>query len=1006
MSGRLVRGGVGFSSDACRKLCHGLTFLVMRLLAALLALTIGVPAYAAGNVVEITYDNVGNITQIKRQAATGFAITGFDPASGAVGAAVTIYGTGFDPTPSSNTVKFNGTTATVSASASGSISTTVPSGATTGRIAVTVGGVTATSAQDFVVTIPGAPIITSFTPTSGAAAALISVVGSNFDVAATTVKLNASTATSTIASSTALSFTVPPNTASGRISATTAIGTGVSAQDFLVAPPGVSLSDVILTRRLSAGAAPVNVAVGTPSKHAMILFDGTAGGFYTMQFSQMAVTPSSASVPYKVVGPDNAVLATGAFRIEGLPPTIHFPKLVTTGTYTVVVSPGSATFNANVRVGADPVVVVDGAAATPGLDSAGQSARFVFDLAAGQRVGMGISGLTLSAGGTSSTGFTLYLPNGTSGGFLLSCFAASGSNVYGICDSEVLAATAGTYAIVAQSPGSGYATFNFSLSNDATGTLSVDVAQDVTLSRVGQDARYTFQGAVGDSRAVEISAISPLPDSQSFGMSVLKPDGTGLTSCGGTASYGVYCELGTLATAGTYTVVVDPSLGAYGSFKLTLKGGPLLSATDPPTAFSSAVAQERARFRFAATTGQNLAVAISSLVNTAGSASSALSVAKPDGSPYGSSAFCSPPNAGGTCKLNLTSLPVTGTYSVTFTPGSGVKVTGNVTLSSDLTGTLTEGVAQSLSTTRSGQNARYTFSGAAGQSTSVRLLGTVYSPAGSYLNLRVIKPDGNELASDWTLSAKSILVNLPSLPTTGTYTAVVDPAHGITFNGSLVLDPGISTPIDGATATVTTSIPGEPLRYYFTGTAGQRIDVGISGVTFAATETSTLQLTLRRTDGNDVSSVACGQSDGHACDMSVASLPSTGTYAVILKPPVNNITAGTFAVSTPLTGTFVMGDPAQTVAITRPGQTARYTFSGTAAQLLRLNWSSAIVQGTATVYATVLKPDGSTLSSGSFVNGATGGMDIAALPSTGAYTVVFDPSRAATLSTAVTLSPR
>jgi hypothetical protein len=101
-------------------------------------------AFAASNIIELTYDNVGNITQIKRQAATGFAITGFDPATGAVGAAVTIYGTGFDPTPANNTVKFNGTTATVSASAAGSISTTVPSGATTGRITVTVGGVCST----------------------------------------------------------------------------------------------------------------------------------------------------------------------------------------------------------------------------------------------------------------------------------------------------------------------------------------------------------------------------------------------------------------------------------------------------------------------------------------------------------------------------------------------------------------------------------------------------------------------------------------------------------------------------------------------------------------------------------------------------------------------------------------------------------------------------------------------------------------------------------------------
>ena len=112
------------------------------------------------------------------------------------------------------------------------------------------------------------------------------------------------------------------------------------------------------------------------------------------------------------------------------------------------------------------------------------------------------------------------------------------------------------------------------------------------------------------------------------------------------------------------------------------------------------------------------------------------------------------------------------------------------------------------------------------------------------------------------------------------------------------------------------------------------------------------------------------------------------------------------AVNIGAAGTFVIGDPAQTVAIARPGQTARYTFSGTVDQLLRLDWSSATVQGAATVSVSVLKPDGTTLSSGSFVNGATGGMNIAALPSTGTYTVVFDPSRAATMSTSSALATR
>lgn len=89
-------------------------------------------------------------------------ITSFTPSSGSVGATVTVNGTNFSATPANNVVKFNGTTATVTASTSTSITTTVPTDATTGKITVTVGSGTATSSGNFTVTCiaPAKPIIT------------------------------------------------------------------------------------------------------------------------------------------------------------------------------------------------------------------------------------------------------------------------------------------------------------------------------------------------------------------------------------------------------------------------------------------------------------------------------------------------------------------------------------------------------------------------------------------------------------------------------------------------------------------------------------------------------------------------------------------------------------------------------------------------------------------------------------------------------------------------------
>jgi uncharacterized protein (TIGR03437 family) len=91
----------------------------------------------------------------------GFTVTGFDPSisslspnSGGISTAVTIAGSGFGSSQSTSqglsTVTFNGTSATPSSWSNASIVVPVPSGATTGSVVVTVGGVES-NAPNFVV---------------------------------------------------------------------------------------------------------------------------------------------------------------------------------------------------------------------------------------------------------------------------------------------------------------------------------------------------------------------------------------------------------------------------------------------------------------------------------------------------------------------------------------------------------------------------------------------------------------------------------------------------------------------------------------------------------------------------------------------------------------------------------------------------------------------------------------------------------------------------------------
>jgi hypothetical protein len=752
---------------------------VIRLLATFLSLCVfsfSAAVNAASNAVEYTYDAAGNIIKMERPVTSGFGITSIDPASGAVGSTVTVYGYGFSATPANNTVNFNGVAAAVTASASGSISTTVPTGATTGRVTVTVGGVTATSPQDFVVTVPGAPVISNFTPSSGVSGTVVSVSGSSFQAAggSMTVKLNGVTASATLNTTTAFTFVVPGAAASGRITATNTSGTGQSTSDFIVPPAGVAVGDIETVRRVGTDGPAMNVTVGTAGRHALVLVDLAADQYYTVQLSELAFTPSNAALPYKILKPDNTVLVSGNVGSANRP-TIHLPKTSGAGTYTLLISPGIATFNSNIRVLTDRTITTADAPATFGTATALASTRFRFDATQNDGLAVNVSGIT---------------DNGT--------------------------------------------------------------------------------------------------------LTVYKPDGVSLAS-----------------------------------------------------------------------------------------------------------QACAAATGAGRCKISVKAT-VTGAYGLVYAPSSGSQSAATASITADMTGTLTAGVAQTVSMTREAQNLRLTFAGTSGDVPAIKLWGTATSPAGQQVRVVVEKSDSSYFPAGLSTAGAAVL-NLPTLPATGTYSVLVETTYGTPWSGNVMLDLGTSLGVNGTMGTLA-STGGEPLQFTFPGTTGQRIEFGLAGLQYG-TGSGNTTLNIYWPAGGTPWSTTCTVSSG-GCEYLINPLPVSGTYRMTVLPPAGaSITAGQLAVSTIATGSFVIGDPAQTLTA-RPGQTVRYTFSGTAAQLLRLSWTSPAVSNSSAVSVKVLKPDGSTLSTGSLTNGTSGSLDIAALPSTGTYTVEFDPSSGATLSTSAGLATR
>lgn len=112
-------------------------------------------------------------------------ITSFTPSSGQAGDAVTITGTNLGSTQGTSVVKFNGTTATCSSWSATSLTCTVPSSTTTGKITVTTDNGTATSSNDFTIQTDAQRIAALHTTqcsalTSENITLFMSVVSSNF----------------------------------------------------------------------------------------------------------------------------------------------------------------------------------------------------------------------------------------------------------------------------------------------------------------------------------------------------------------------------------------------------------------------------------------------------------------------------------------------------------------------------------------------------------------------------------------------------------------------------------------------------------------------------------------------------------------------------------------------------------------------------------------------------------------------------------------------------------
>jgi len=728
----------------------------------------------SGNAAGYSYDAVGNITSITRSTASQVSILQFTPKSGPVGTVVTISGTGFSATPSQNTVKFNGTAATVTSSTANQIVTSVPSGTTTGTISVTSPAGSATSSTVFTLTngSPGPPTISSFTPSIGLAGAAVSITGTNFDPSPINdrTKFNFTSSFASAATSTTATTAVSNGATSGHITMTTPLGSGVSSADFFVPPSPHVAADVVFTGRMSLGQA-LAVPINTAGKIGLIVFDGTAAQRMSINITNVTI-PGQTTVT--VYNPDGTTLSSTSANTAsgGFLDAQVFPQ---TGTYTIMVSPtgtntGSLTLNLYGFTDFAATIAANGQPLTATTTIPGQNAAVTFTGSVNQKVALNINSVSFSG----TTNLTIYKPDGSTLVSQQPFFSPGGIFV----DTQTLP-LAGTYTIYIdpQATNTGSATLTLYNDIDVTGTITPSAtggSASVTITTPGQNAELTFSDTSGQKITLTTSTLT----TGSTTISILNPDGSTFYTANVGASGLVFNGL-TLTQTGTYTLVINPSGSNTGSVTPVVYNVPSdFTSTITPGGSSVTVTTspyQNASLTFSGTTNQLVSMIISN--DTISSAY--LTLYNPDGSTVFSQVLV---NTSGYF-MDTTSLSQTGTYKFYFAPNNGVSGSATFTLYNivNTTGSVTVngfGVRVTLSTP--GQNGKLTFSGTANQLVTVH----VATNTTGGVTVALLNTTGGTMTSSSFSGASGTLAQ-QTLPTAGTYTVSI--IHSGTNTGSLTI---------------------------------------------------------------------------------------------------------------------------------------------------------------------------------------------------------------------------
>jgi RHS repeat-associated protein len=410
---------------------------------------------------------------------------------------------------------------------------------------------------------------------------------------------------------------------------------------------------------------------------ANVTFTGTAGQHLGLGMSNVTIgTSTCCSAFVSVTGPSGTLMSPSAFGTNGGQRNI--PTLPADGTYTIVIDPqgtdsGSVTLTLSTDVANS--ISVGGSTSSVTVNRAGGNARVTFSGTQGEHLGLELSNVTLGTSACCGSNVSI-LKSDDSLFYLGRAVGTDGGNM----NIPALPAD-GTYTIFIDPTISSTGSVTLTLSDDVTDSITIDGATTtVTMSRIGQNSRVSFNGTAGQYLGLAMSNVTLGTSSSSSGnVSILKNDDTLFYLGRSVGTNGGTMNIPVLPYTGSYTIFIDPATAATGAVTLTLSEDVASTVTigGPPTTVNIGRIGQNARITFTGTQGLPLQAVLSNVsIGTSTFGSAFLSVLNPD------TTTLKNPEPFGTDGKTMTfpTLVATGTHTIFIDPYQDDLSTGSVTL--------------------------------------------------------------------------------------------------------------------------------------------------------------------------------------------------------------------------------------------------------------------------------------------------------------------------------------